>query len=57
MSNEWSSGTDQCIFIWYVLRADGMKPPFASAVNVMPGKATEFVTDEAMAGVNILQYA
>lgn len=35
MSYEYMTDTDQCVSIWCVLRADGIKPPFAFAVDLL----------------------
>lgn len=48
MSNEWTSSTDQCVSTLCVLKAYGIKPPLASAADVLmlTATSTKFVTDK-----------
>lgn len=55
MGNEWTPGTDQWVSIWFVLRAHGVKLPFASAVDVLTVITAEFVMDKRALCSNRIQ--
>lgn len=63
MGNELTTGTDRCVIIRCVLRADGMKPPFTVAADVLMVATPEFVMGKVgasriamMSGVDISEY-